>query len=89
MPDHVHWLLELRNGDLSSVVQKAKSRASRAIRAELGVDSFAWRSGFFDRALRCQTELLPTARYIVANPLRAGLVNSLRDYPHWDAVWLE
>jgi hypothetical protein len=28
------------------------------------------------------------ARYIVANPLRAGLVEHLGDYPHWDAVWL-
>jgi len=28
------------------------------------------------------------ARYIVANPLRAGLVESVRDYPHWDAIWL-
>jgi len=29
-----------------------------------------------------------TARYIVANPLRAGLVERLGDYPLWDAVWL-
>lgn len=28
------------------------------------------------------------ARYMVANPLRAGLVSSIREYPHWDAVWL-
>jgi hypothetical protein len=28
------------------------------------------------------------ARYIVANPLRAGLVEHLGDYPLWDAVWL-
>ncbi|MES9878966.1 MAG: transposase, partial [Candidatus Sedimenticola sp. 1PA] len=28
------------------------------------------------------------ARYIVANPLRGGLVESIGDYPHWDAMWL-
>ncbi|MFV3290267.1 transposase, partial [Pseudomonas sp. NY11955] len=28
------------------------------------------------------------ARYIVANPIRAGLVSRVGDYPHWDAVWL-
>ncbi len=89
MPDHVHWLFELRSDNLSSIVQKAKSHASRAIRREPGRHSFAWRTGFFDRALRSDDELLPTARYIVANPLRAGLVKSLRDYPHWDAIWLE
>ena len=33
-------------------------------------------------------DLRELARYVVANPLRAGLVQSLRDYPHWDAEWL-
>ena len=28
------------------------------------------------------------ARYVVANPLRAGLVEKLGDYPLWDAVWV-
>jgi len=28
------------------------------------------------------------ARYIVANPLRAGLVERIGDYPLWDATWL-
>ena len=23
-----------------------------------------------------------------ANPLRAGLVTRIGDYPHWDAIWL-
>jgi len=31
---------------------------------------------------------METALYIVANPLRAGLVERLGDCPHWDAVWL-
>jgi hypothetical protein len=28
------------------------------------------------------------ARYIIANPLRAGLVDRIGDYPLWDAMWL-
>jgi len=28
------------------------------------------------------------ARYIVANPIRAGLVDNIGQYPYWDAVWL-
>ena len=28
------------------------------------------------------------ARYIVANPLRAGLVQTIGDYPHWDCIWM-
>ena len=26
-----------------------------------------------------------TARYIIANPVRAGLVEDPMDYPYWDA----
>jgi hypothetical protein len=28
------------------------------------------------------------ARYIIANPIRAGLVERAGDYPLWDACWL-
>ena len=33
-------------------------------------------------------KMLDVARYIVANPLRAGLVTKIGDYPFWNAVWL-
>ncbi|MCF6281296.1 MAG: hypothetical protein L3J28_03650 [Candidatus Polarisedimenticolaceae bacterium] len=42
-----------------------------------------------DRAIRKEEDLVAIARYIVANPLRAGLVKSIKDYPHWDCVWLD
>lgn len=47
-----------------------------------------WQRGFHDRALRQEEDLIATARYVVANPLRAGLVDRIGDYPWWDAVWL-
>jgi hypothetical protein len=53
-----------------------------------GAEGPVWQSGFHDRALRHDEDLLDAARYIVANPLRAGLVKSLRMYSHWDACWL-
>jgi len=28
------------------------------------------------------------ARYVVANPMRAGLVKQIGDYPLWDAIWV-
>jgi hypothetical protein len=37
--------------------------------------------------IRREEDLVSIARYIVANPLRAGIVKSVREYPHWDAVW--
>jgi hypothetical protein len=38
--------------------------------------------------MRKDQDLQVAARYIVANPLRAGLVKRVGDYPLWDAIWL-
>jgi putative transposase len=38
--------------------------------------------------LRNEESVIDAARYIIANPLRAGLVKRVGDYPLWDAVWL-
>ena len=82
MPDHVHWLLQLHSGELPVVMKRVKSLSARSLGGSL------WQSGYHDRALRKEENLPEVARYIVANPLRAGLVDSVRQYPHWDAVWL-
>jgi putative transposase len=83
MPDHIHWLFELKAESLSKHVQRVKSKLSRSISMKI------WQKGFYDHGIRSDESLIRTARYIVANPLRAGLVNKIGDYPHWDSVWLE
>ncbi len=90
MPDHIHWLMQLREGaHLSTSVQKMKSLTTRQLRATgLDISKPVWADGFHDRALRQEEDIRAAARYIVANPLRAGLVKSLKDYPLWDAIWL-
>ena len=88
MPDHFHWLIELRRSTLSTVMQRTKSRSARAVNAAQQQDSQLWQKGYHDRAIRHEHEIPSIARYIVANPLRAGLVKRLADYPHWDAIWL-
>jgi hypothetical protein len=47
-----------------------------------------WQAGYCDRAMRKDDDLLNTARYIIANPVRAGLAPNVGEYPHWDAIWL-
>ncbi len=88
MPDHIHWLLELKGGELTSLMQRIKSRSARAINQARQQHRQVWQRGFHDRALRREDDLLKMARYIVANPLRAGLVSKVGDYPLWDAIWL-
>lgn len=82
MPDHLHWLLQLERDSLSALVGRVKSISAKRLGRPV------WQAGFHDRALRREEDLQAAARYLVANPLRAGLVTRVGLYPHWDAVWL-
>lgn len=90
MPDHLHWLLSLGNAsDLSQVVADVKRRSSYRINEQSKkIGSVIWQPGFHDYALRKEDEIKGVARYVIANPLRAGLVDKIGDYPFWDAIWL-
>ena len=88
MPDHLHWLFVLQRGSLSALMRLVKGRSARQINPCISHRGRLWQDGFHDRALRREEEVLPVARYIVANPLRAGLVQRVGDYPLWDAVWV-
>lgn len=84
MPDHVHWLLRLLgSASLGEAVRRLKAKVS------LVFGHSVWQRGFYDHALRRDEDLVSVARYVVANPVRAGLVRRVGDYPHWDAVWLD
>lgn len=89
MPDHVHWLFLLGEAEtLSSVIKGFKARTARRLNLSMGQTGPVWQKAFFDHALRQEEDMRGIARYIVANPLRAGLVERIGDYPLWDAVWL-
>jgi putative transposase len=89
MPDHVHWLLQLgERDDLSTVINRLKSSSSRQANRVLGQNGAIWQKSFHDHALRAEEDIRKVARYIVANPLRAGLVEQINDYPFWNAIWL-
>ena len=88
MPDHFHWLVQLEHRSLARLMQSIKSRSTLTINRAINREGAFWQTGYHDRALRDGEDLLPFARYIVANPLRAGLVKKIGDYPLWDACWL-
>jgi REP element-mobilizing transposase RayT len=88
MPDHIHLLLQLGDAGLSEVAKKLKALSARRLNREIGRTGRFWAPGFHDHALRTGEDMKGVARYIVANPLRAGLVKRVADYPYWNAVWL-
>ncbi len=89
MPDHLHWLMQLRPGaELSATVKLVKSIATRWIKQRDPAREKVWQPGFHDHQLRREEDMRVLAKYVVANPVRAGLVSSVRYYSLWDAVWL-
>ncbi|PTT29713.1 transposase [Pseudomonas sp. HMWF021] len=88
MQDHFHWLVELQNCSLRRLMGETKSLITREVNLSIGRSGPLWQQGFHDRALRREDDLVKMARYVVANPLRAGLVERLGDYPLWDAIWV-
>jgi len=82
MPDHLHWLMTLGQFyPLPKVLQSLKTVSAKRIGFP------CWQAGYHDHAIREEEDLQAIARYMVANPIRARLVEKIGDYPHWDAVW--
>jgi REP element-mobilizing transposase RayT len=81
MPDHTHLLLRARGERASLVlfVPEWKQNTGFAWRQRRGRP--LWQKGYWDRVLRADDDVLPIARYVVENPVRAGLVADPRDYP--------
>ena len=89
MPDHAHWLLQLGEREtLGRVVSRLKSASARNANRALARTGPLWAPAFHDHALRREEDVAEVARYIVANPIRAGLASRVGDYPFWDAVWV-
>jgi putative transposase len=80
MPDHVHLLVEgmTESSDLRRFVKLAKQRsgAQYALKHSCAL----WQEGYHDRVLRTEDDTRVIARYILANPVRAGLVEYPKDY---------
>jgi putative transposase len=84
MPDHFHWLFELRNDTLSRVVSRVKASVTR----QLSLDVPIWQRGFHDHALRREENVANISDYIIHNPVRAGLVRDIGEYTHWYTDWI-
>ena len=81
MPDHLHLLAGGLTDDASLL------RFMKAWKQQTGYEyarqhhARLWQVGYFDHILRSDESVLKHARYIVGNPVRAGLVRNVDDYP--------
>jgi len=93
MPDHVHLIFTPRvdqeRGEiwsLGNIMDRVKGASSHKINNALGRRGRVWQTESFDRVLRSSESLDAKIAYVLANPVRAGLVSVPAEY-RW--VWSE
>jgi putative transposase len=88
MPDHVHLLLQGRTAasDLRRFTKQFKQSTGQRYAHHTG--GRLWQEGYYDRVLRPEEPEALVARYIIENPVRAGLVERPTEYPYLGSeVW--
>ena len=77
MPDHVHLLLSFPGTQkrIQTVVSKWKEWTAKTLKIE-------WQRDFFEHRLRKEETFREKADYILANPVRTGLVKESEDWPY-------
>ena len=89
MPDHFHGLLQINEqSSLPLVIRELKSKSAIKINRYLKMKGKFWQLAYYDHALRKEEDLKSNSRYIVANPLRAGIVDNVSNYPFWNSCYL-
>jgi putative transposase len=81
MPDHVHLLVEgcAPHCNLERYVHAAKQFSGFAYARH--AERRLWQHSYFDHALRGNESTQRAVRYILENPIRAGLVRIVDEYP--------
>jgi putative transposase len=83
MPDHVHLLVAGRteSADLKRFVSRARQFAGYHFKQRFGRN--LWQRYGYERVLRTEEATTAVIRYIVENPLRAGRVGKIDEYPYF------
>ncbi|MDV9042484.1 transposase [Stenotrophomonas sp. RAC2] len=87
MPDHIHWLVELRAFSLDHIMQRFKSSSALRINRMFGRSGRFWQSSYHDHAIRSDESLFRHAVYVLGNPIRAGLTAQIGEYAHAWCRW--
>lgn len=81
MPDHLHALIEAQSdaSDLQAFMKRFKQMTGFAYKQ--ATRQALWQPGYHEHILRDEEVTEAVARYILENPIRAGLSKELGEYP--------
>ncbi|MBK8549590.1 MAG: transposase [Ignavibacteria bacterium] len=82
MSNHVHIMFKLIKGNkgLSKIMQSIKRISATRSNKILGRTGTFWQDESFDRLIRNEKEFLAVLRYVLNNPVKAGLVAHWQDW---------
>lgn len=95
MPDHVHMIITPLKDDyggtygLAEIMKSIKGVSARSINRKLNRRGSVWQEESFDHILRSGEHAQSKVEYILANPVRKGLVEKVDDYPWLWREWVE
>lgn len=84
MPNHIHLVFELLDkeklvGDIIASIKKYSARLANKVLNKTGK---FWQAESFDRLVRDEKELYNIIKYVLLNPVTAGLVEDYKDWQH-------
>lgn len=81
MPDHMHALVEGcgQNADFLRFVRLFKQQSAYDWKCRSATE--LWQRGYYEHVLRSDEDAFAVARYLLENPVRAGLARSPGEYP--------
>lgn len=84
MSNHIHVLFELieNNKGISKIMQSLKRYSARESNKILNRTGTFWQDESYDHLVRDNDEFGNIIEYIILNPVKAGLVENWKDYPH-------
>jgi REP element-mobilizing transposase RayT len=85
MPNHVHLLLDGSQEAISQLLWRVNGRYAQWFNRSYGLSGHVFQGRFWSEAIESEQHLLELARYIVNNPVRAGLVADAREWP-WSSL---
>jgi putative transposase len=81
MPNHVHLLFKVLAVPMAQLVGAWKGYAAKEANRTLGRDGKFWQDGYWDTFMRSEEHERRARKYIEANPVKAGLAVTAREWP--------
>ena len=82
MPDHVHFLAEGKADDSDCLRFIARAKQFSGFHYKARFNQRLWQRYGYEHTLRSDEAAISVARYILENPVRAGLVARIEDYSY-------